>query len=267
MPRLRRPDGVEIEWRLQGTEGPLVAIDLMALQPPAVCRRLIEELAPDHRLLTYDLRGTGRSTRSGPYDIETDTADLAAVVDVAGGGALVIALGDGARRAVRAAAADPDLIHTVAISGELPLGPLSTAARSEALADSRAVLEALLALLEIDYRTGLRTMFSSSGESEWHTTALRDRLDATAAHCPQEAGVPRLRAWARDDSSEYGRELGDRLWYLHYPGNAWFQGALEAIRRDLPDARFEALPEGVISRPEENAAAIRSILAEPRAAA
>ena len=267
MPRLRRPDGVEIEWRLQGTDGPLVAIALMALQPPVVCRRLVDELARDHRLLTYDLRGTGRSTRTGPYEIETDAADLAAVVDDAGGGALVIALGDGARRAVRAAAADPHLIHTVAISGELPLGRIGAASRSEALAGSPAVLEALLELLEIDYRTGLRTMFSSSGDSEWHTTALRGRLDATAAHCPPESGVPRMRAWMRDDSSEYGRALGDRLWYLHYPGNAWFKGSLEAIRRDLPDARFEAVPDGVISRPEENAFAIRSILAEPRAAA
>ena len=54
---------------------------------------------------------------------------------------------------------------------------------------------------------------------------------------------------------------------MHYPGNAWFKGSLDAIRRDLPDARFEAVPDGVISRPEENAFAIRSILAEPRAAA
>jgi pimeloyl-ACP methyl ester carboxylesterase len=241
-------------------------VALQALQPPAVCRRLVEELASDHRVLTYDLRGTGASSRSGPYDIETDAADLAALVEEVGGGALAIALGDGARRAVRAAAERPDLIHTVAISGELPLGPIR-AERSEALADSPAVLEALLELLEVDYRKGLRTMFASSGGSEWHSIALRDRIAATEAHCPAEAGVARMRAWVRDDSSEYGRALGDRLRYLHYPGNAWFQGTLEAIRRDLPMARFAAVPDGVISSPEENAAAIRSILAERRAAA
>ena len=76
-----------------------------------------------------------------------------------------------------------------------------------------------------------------------------------------------MRAWIRDDSSEYGRSLGDRLWYLYYRGNAWFQGTLAATRRDLPDAWFAAVPEGVISRPVENAAAIRSILAERTAAA
>jgi pimeloyl-ACP methyl ester carboxylesterase len=267
MPRLRRPDGLEIEWRVQGANGPLVAVALMALQPPAVCRPLVEELAADHRVLTYDLRGTGGSSRSGPYDMETDAADFAAVVAEAGGSALAIATGDGARRAVRAAAARRDLIHTVAISGELPLGPVTTSERSEALADSPAVLEALIEMLEIDYRTGLRTMFTASGDSEWQESALRDRLSATQAHCPPEAGVARMRAWIRDDSSKPGRTLGDRLWYLHYPGNAWFQGALDAIRRDLPEARFEAVSDGVISRPKENAAAIRGILAERRAAA
>jgi pimeloyl-ACP methyl ester carboxylesterase len=267
MSRLRRPDGVEIEWRLRGGQGPLVAVVLMAQQPPGVCEGLVEELAPDHRVLTYDVRGTGGSSGGGSYDIETDTADLAAVVEEAGGDALAVATGDGSLRAVRVAAERPDLIHTVAISGEMPLGRLSGSGRSEALADSPAVLEALLALLEVDYRTGLRTMFTSSGEDEWHESTLRERLSATEAHCPPEAGLPRLRAWVGDNSSEYGHALGDRLWYLHYPGNAWFQGSLEAIRRDLPRARFQEVPDGVISCPEDNAAAIRRILATRRAAA
>jgi pimeloyl-ACP methyl ester carboxylesterase len=267
VPRLRRPDGVEIEWRLDGGEGPLVAVVLMAHQPPGVCRRLVEELASDHRVLTYDVRGTGGSSGGGSYDIESDTADLAAVVEEAGGDALAVATGDGARRAVRVAAERPDLLHTVAISGEMPLGRVTESGRSEALADSPAVLEALLELMEVDYRTGLRTMFTSSGDSEWHESALRDRLSATEAHCPPDAGVPRLRAWIHDDSSEHGRALGGRLWYLHYPGNAWFRGSLAAIRRDLPRARVHEVPDGVISRPEENAAAIRRILAARRAAA
>jgi pimeloyl-ACP methyl ester carboxylesterase len=258
---------VKIEWRLHGGEGPLVGLVLMAQQPPAVCRGLVEELASDHRVLTYDVRGTGGSSLGGPYDIETDADDLAAVVDAAGGDAIAVATGDGARRAVRVAAERPDLIHTVAISGEVPLGRVSGSGRSEALADSPAVLEALLELLEVDYRTGLRTMFTSGGDSEWNESALRDRLSATEAYCPSEAGVPRLRAWVGDDSSEYGRALRDRLWYLHFPGNAWFQGSLEAVRRGLPAARFQEVPDGVISRPQENAAAIRRILAARRAAA
>jgi len=267
MPRVQRPDGAEIEWRIQSEAGPLVAIALMATQPPAACSGIVEALGLDHRVLTYDLRGAGASSRVGPYDIETDAADFAAVVDGAGGDALAIALGDGGRRAVRAAAERPDLIHTVVVSGELPLGPISMAGSREALADSPAVLEALLGMLETDYRMGLRTMLASSGESGWGEPALYARLDAIEAYSPREASVQRVRAWTEDDSRQHARALGDRLWYLHFPGNAWFKGSLEAIRRGLPEARFEPVSEGVISRPQENAAAVRRILAARRAAA
>jgi pimeloyl-ACP methyl ester carboxylesterase len=267
MPRLRRPDGAEIEWWIDGAEGPLVAIALMALQPPGVCGRIVEQLAGDHRVLGYHLRGTGASSMVGPYDIETDAADLAALIEEAGGDALVIAVGDGARRSVRAAAERPDLIHTVVVSGELPLGKIGEAGSQDALANSPAVLDALLGLLATDYRTGLRTMMTSSGEGAWQGRAMQERLDATEAHSPPEVGVPRMRSWIEDDSRMQGRALGDRLWYLHYPGNAWFQGSIEIVRRSLPEARLETVSEGVISSPEENAKMIRRILAARRAAA
>jgi pimeloyl-ACP methyl ester carboxylesterase len=263
--RLRRPDGAEIEWWMQGRDGPLVAIALMALHPGAACHEITHELARDHRVVGYDLRGTGASSRTGPYDIDTDAGDLAAIVAQAGGDALVIALGDGARRAVRAAAERPDLIHTVAVSGELPLGRIGGPGSHEALANSPAVLDALLGLMESDFRTGLRTMLATGGE--WDEEALRARLDAIEAHSPAEVGVPRLRAWIEDDSQAQGRALAGRLWYLHYPGNNWFQGSIEIIRRSLPEAQVEYLSEGVISSPEENAAAIRQILAVRGAAA
>jgi pimeloyl-ACP methyl ester carboxylesterase len=267
MPRLRRPDGAELEWRIEGDHGPLVVVAAMALHPPAPCRAIVRELAADHRVITYDLRGTGGSSRVGPYEIATDALDLAAVVEAAGGDALAVALGDGALRAVRAAVHRPGAIHTVAISGEVPLGPVHGSSSREALANSPAVLEAMLKLLETDYRTGLRSILTSGGDSEWHRLALRDRLDDTAGYCPPEVAVPRMRSWIRTDSLEQARSLGDRLWYLHFPGNAWFRGSLDAIRHELPDARFEAVSEGVISRPEENALAIRRILAGRRAAA
>jgi pimeloyl-ACP methyl ester carboxylesterase len=267
MPRLRRPDGAELEWWVRGSDGPLVAIALMALHPRRVCEGFVEALETDHRVLTYDLRGTGASSRTGPYDMETDADDLAAVVEEAGGDALAVALGDGARRAVRAAARHPEAIHTVAISGEFPLGRIGETGSQDALANSPAVLDALLGLLETDYRSGLRTMLASSGEDEWHERALRRRMDEMERHSPAEAGVPRMRSWIEDDSRSEGRSLGGRLWYLHYPGNAWFQGSLEIVRRSLPEARYEAVPDGVIGSPEENAAVIRRILAARRAAA
>src|ERR687896_2539219 len=127
MPRLRRPDGAELESWIEGRDGPLVAIAMMASPPTIACHGIADGLARDPRVLRYDLRGPGASSLTPPYEIATDAADLAAVVEKAGGDALVIALGDGARRAVRAAAERPDLIHTVVISGEMPLGRIGGA--------------------------------------------------------------------------------------------------------------------------------------------
>jgi pimeloyl-ACP methyl ester carboxylesterase len=265
---VRRPGGAEIDWEVRGEDGPLVVLAPMALHPPGVCAELIDDLLADSRVLTYDLRGTGRSSRVGPYDMETDVGDLAAVLDEQGEAALVVALGDASARAVRVAAARPDLIHTVMVSGETPLGPSSRTGSRDALAGSPAVLQAMLGLLEADYRTGMRTILQASEQGEWdEEESIRERLDATEAHCPPEAGVARMRSWTRDDSLAEGRALGDRLWFVHFPANAWFRGSIDAIRQDLPEANFAEVADGVISRPAENAAVIRRILAARRAAA
>lgn len=266
MAQLTRPDGAQIEWRLHGDGGPLVVVSQMGMHPPGVLDRIVAELAPDHRVLTYDLRGTGASSEHGPYDLETDAADLAAVVEEAGGEALAIGLGDGARRAIQAAQR-PKLVHTVVVSGEMPLGASgSVTATRGSLADSPAVLDALVQLLETDYRAGLRTLLESS-EEDWSEGLTQERIDATAAHIPQEVGVTRLRSWIGDDSRERASRLGGRLWFLHYPSNAWFRGTLETLRKELPEAHFEPVPDGVISRPAENADVVRRILAAQRTAA
>jgi pimeloyl-ACP methyl ester carboxylesterase len=264
MARLVRPDGAEIHWEETG-EGDLVALLSLSYQYPDLLDPFVAELARDHRVIRLDQRGTGRSSRGGPYDMNTTVADVEAVVEAAGGGATAFALGDGARTAVRLAAGRPDLVTTVVMSGDQPLGPAAPG-RSEGLADSPAVLDALIALMESDYRAGLRTMFKSGGPDE-PDELMRERLDRTAEHSPQECTVERLRAWIRDDSTEQGKALGDRLWILHYGSNPWFEGGLEHSRRALPEAHFVEVSEGPVSEPAENADELRRIVAAARSAA
>jgi pimeloyl-ACP methyl ester carboxylesterase len=104
MPAIERPDGVEIHWEERG-RGPLVLIVHQILwSRPGVYAALIAELARDHKVVTYDPRGCGASTRRGPYDAETDAGDLLAVAEAAGGGAVALAVGYGYNVAVRVAA-------------------------------------------------------------------------------------------------------------------------------------------------------------------
>ena len=75
MPTLERPDGVEIAWESEG-EGPLVVVANQFFSHRDVFGALIDELATDHTVVWYDARGTGASTRRGPYDMQTDVDDL-----------------------------------------------------------------------------------------------------------------------------------------------------------------------------------------------
>ena len=94
MAALRRPDGVEIHREARG-EGPLVVIVPYWSMHPSSFEPLLGELAVDHRVVTYHDRGTGASTRRGPYDLDTSAADLEAVIADARGGAVAIAMADG----------------------------------------------------------------------------------------------------------------------------------------------------------------------------
>src|SRR5436190_11280334 len=103
MPRLERPDGVEIHWEEAG-EGPLVVLSAYWSLHPSVFAPLTGELRSDHRVVRSDDRGTGASTHAGPYDLETASGDLEAVVEAAGGSAVIISTADGAQRAAEVGA-------------------------------------------------------------------------------------------------------------------------------------------------------------------
>src|SRR5215210_2378428 len=108
-------------------------------------RVLLDDLASDHRVLVYHPRGAGESTRRGPYDVQTDLDDLEAIVEFAGGAAILLGVSDGNIRAVRLAARRPDLARAVVAIAGSTLGQTTT--DSEALAGSRQVLSAFATLM------------------------------------------------------------------------------------------------------------------------
>ena len=121
MPELQRPDGATIHWEERG-EGPLIVMALQFFGGAVVFPGLISELANDHRVVTYDVRGVGASSPQGPYDQETDKHDLIALIEELGGPALLIPMADGVNRAVRVAAERPDLAVAVLTPGGNPVG-------------------------------------------------------------------------------------------------------------------------------------------------
>lgn len=257
MPLTTRPDGAELHWEERGA-GPLVVGAFACLAHPAVFEDLLGDLAADHRVVTFDPRGCGKSSRVGPYDISTDEADLAALLEELGGDALIVCTGDAANRSVRVAARRPELVHTVVSPGGNPLGR-EAAVGSEGYAASESVLQMTLDLVSTDYRAALR-MIVSSTNPQLDEEGVRRRVDAQAAYAGQDVTVPRLRGWIGDAAPEEARMLGDRLWILEHPYNPWFPLDMIARTRELlPEAHIEVTEDGPLSRPDIAAGVVRGV--------
>jgi pimeloyl-ACP methyl ester carboxylesterase len=263
MPRLSLPDGAELHWEERG-QGPLVVLTLNFWGYPALFEDLVNDLAGDHRVVTYDLRGNGRSSREGPFDMATDVSDLTALAEEVGGSAVAMAMGDGAARAVRVAATRPELIRAVACPAFTPFSRIARGA--EGLAGSESVLDLLHQQMTRDYRGALHTMVAA-GNPQLDAQELRERIDLTMKECPQDAAAARLRAWMDDESAEDAIALGDRLWMFRFGDNPWFPASLAEQARELaPEAHMIDLEDGPVSRPDLTAAVVRRAVAAAQAA-
>ncbi len=268
MASLERENGIAIHWEERG-EGPLVVLAPYSNFHPSVYDPIAAELAPDHRVVRYDDRGTGQSSRTGPYDMDTGSEDLAAVIDASGGGAVIMGLGDASHRAVRVCAERPDLVQAIVVPGGMPAGR-DRLEHYEAMASSDTVVDAFLSMCETDYRGALRSLVTA-GNPQMNEEEIRERVRLQAEYLPQQAAVARLRFWVDDDPLQAARSCGERLWLLsaESTGGGWFPSGREAAklsRQLFPDAHVEEIEDGILSRPDLTAAVVRRVTAQLRAA-
>lgn len=265
---LEREEGVEIHWDERG-EGPLVVLAPYSIFHPSVYDPIAAELARDHRVVRYDDRGAGQSSRKGPHDMNTGSEDLAAVIEASGGAAVIVGLGDATHRAVRVCAERAELVEAMVIPGGLPAGR-ERLEGSEAMAASDTVVNAFLSMCETDYRGALRSLVTA-GNPQMSEDEIRERVRLQAEYQPQETAVARLHAWVEDDALQPARACGDRLWLLcaENTGGGWFPAGREAAelaRQLLPDAHVEEIEDGIVSRPELTAGVVRRVTAPLRVA-
>jgi pimeloyl-ACP methyl ester carboxylesterase len=265
MPRLRRPDGIDIHLEEQG-EGPLVVLAPFMNHHPSVFANLIADLTRDHRVARYDARGTGESTCVGPHDIETGAADLAAVIERSGPPAVVVTVADGLNCALRVAAQRPDLISALLGVGMVsPVGFKDLQMHADAMMTSDSVVEMMREQLRHDYRGALRATVALP-DPQMSEDEIRARVDAQASYCAAETAVAQLRAWLDDDPLEASQQIGDRLWLVWRPDAAgpMFPPVPEMqdmAARLVPEAHVEIVGDGMVSRPDLTAAIVRRITA------
>jgi pimeloyl-ACP methyl ester carboxylesterase len=271
VPELTRPDGARIHYESQG-EGPTVLLASYWSWGPQIYDGLLAELARDHEVVRYHLRGTGQSSRQGPYGMETDLGDLEAVVEAAGPPALLLAIADGANRAVRLAARRPQLVDAVVCFGAAPFARAALRGE-EGMAGSDTVIDAFKDVIRDNYR-GALSNFLGATNPQASEQELRERVHAQAEFSPVEAALPRITDWLDDDPTAEARALGERLWVFaaHGVAGPWLPPP-EVLRRltaeNMPDANVIEIAEdaGPISRPQETADAIRRIRAQLRSGA
>lgn len=261
MPKLKRPGDVELHWESVG-EGPAVVMAPAVFGNSGMFQDFVDDLSRDHTVIRYDTRGTGRSSRVGPHDLETGASDLEALIEGVGGPAVVIAFLDASYRAVRVAAKRPDLVDAV-FAGGVP--PINRAVLDgfDALAGSDAVVDTFLEMLDTYYASALRATISDanpqSSESE-----IRERVEAQLEYCPQEVAAARVRAFISDDALPQCQAIGERLNLITWPGGGrpWFPEQAEMLRiveKQTPEARVHLLDNGLVSRPDQGAAIVRSV--------
>ena len=260
MPKVARPDEVEIHWEEHG-EGPVVLIVHQLLWSyPQVYVDLIEDLARDHTVVTYDPRGCGSSTRRGPYDTETDVGDLVAVMEAAGGPAVAVAVGYGYNLAVRVAALRPDLISALVTAqpAAAALLPRHELRGTEVIAASDSVMDMLMQMLSTEPRAALRTVLAATNP-DLDERGVRERVDRVVDYVSPDAGRERAQMWVADDPTEHAIAIGSRLHIVHSEAEPLFEGALAArVAEVYPDARIEQVEGGPISSPGLIAERIRS---------
>ncbi|MGI9021107.1 MAG: alpha/beta fold hydrolase [Solirubrobacterales bacterium] len=263
MPRVSVDERVEIHYEERGS-GPLVVIASYWSMHPSALEPLTAALEADHRVVRYDDRGTGESTRTGPYDLDTAASDLAALLQALGEPAVIVGVADGPARAVRVADTHPELVAGIVCPGGVPIGRANFD-DADALATSESVITALLQQIETDYRGALRALIGPTNE-QMTEDEMRERVIRQAEHVPVEAGAARLRAWAADDPIQLARAAGDKLFVLVTDGitGNWFPTGAElaaVVANRLPEARVEQISDGWVSAPGDTAAVVRRITA------
>jgi len=101
---VRSKDGTTIAFSRIGSGPSLVFVDgAMCYRGFGPAKKIAEQLSPYYTVFIYDRRGRGESGNTPPYAVEREVEDIDALIQAAGGSALVLALSSGVALALEAA--------------------------------------------------------------------------------------------------------------------------------------------------------------------
>jgi hypothetical protein len=133
-------------------------------------------------------------------DLETDRADLEAVLDAAHCAPCLLLSWGGSFGGLRLAGAREDLVPHVVVVGALGLGRTLTEG-TDAIMASEQVSGAMEQLLCTGYPAALRTMIESTNP-QMTSDEVRSRVQQQVEFCSHEAAVERARVWLGHDARD-----------------------------------------------------------------
>lgn len=225
-------------------DGTTIAVDRIGTGPAVVCvggalndrhstGRVAEQMT-GFTVYSYDRRGRGNSGDTQPYTVDREIEDLAAVIDEAGGEAMVYGMSSGAVLALRAALAGVPITRLALfeppLTGAVPNAPTKPADYSTRLAKATPPQALELFLTEVmrlpaEALAGMRqSPIWPALEALAHTLPYDDQLlgDAT---------IPQVDTLTTPTTVLTGSA-----------SPSWLQQAGKELARHLPNASVHELP-------------------------
>lgn len=159
--------GVRVYYERHGSRQPLVLVHGLGGTGEAVWRKVVPELALEHGVVLYDLRGSGRSeVPPGPYSLEQFVADLDGLLDhLALESAALLGHSFGGSIALEYAAVHPGRVRGLVAVGAPSEFPDATRAALRARADT-VEAEGMAAVAETVARNGTAPSFQEAHPEE-----------------------------------------------------------------------------------------------------
>ncbi len=121
MPSL--PPAINLSFTTEGNDGPLVVALHDVGRPPSDLKKALKPLSKDHRVMIPTLRGHGDSPCPvGPWSIDDFASDVARLVAIEGGDAVMLGIGLGGATVMALTLGHPGLVSGLVLSG---IGPRS----------------------------------------------------------------------------------------------------------------------------------------------
>jgi pimeloyl-ACP methyl ester carboxylesterase len=254
--RATSADGTTIEYTARG-DGPPVVLVGGGLEDGRENEPLATSLADTFTTFNYARRARAGSGDTGPYAVDREIDDLAALIDAAGGPVDVIGVSSGAMFALEAAAAGLS-IRKIAVYDV----PYDTFPGSAARAD--------------DYRRRLDHELAHDRRAEAVALFMRfaGASDNDVASARQSSAWPGLLTLAPTlayDAALYGPPPADRLATVRQPTlvitgetTGFFAAAAAAVTDLLPDATLRTLDNaGHVPPPEMIGPVLRDFFTQP----